>query len=52
RVVIVTEEYTSETCSCCGTLHRTLGRSKIFRCPSCRRVMDRDENGARNILLK
>ncbi|CAN0144756.1 unnamed protein product, partial [Ectocarpus sp. 13 AM-2016] len=51
-VVIVTEEYTSKTCSCCGTLHHTLGGSKIFRCPSCRRVMDRDENGARNILLK
>jgi len=52
KVVIVTEEYTSKTCSCCGALHRNLGGSKIFKCPSCRRVMDRDENGARNILLK
>ncbi|CAM9718469.1 unnamed protein product, partial [Pylaiella littoralis] len=52
KVVIVTEEYTSKTCSCCGTLHHTLGGSKILKCPSCRRVMDRDENGARNILLK
>ena len=54
RVVIVTEEYTSKTCSCCGTQHPNLGSSKVFRCPSlsCQRVMDRDENGARNILLK
>ena len=54
RLVIVTEEYTSKTCSCCGTQHPNLGSSKVFRCPSsaCRRIMDRDENGARNILLK
>lgn len=52
KVVIVTEEYTSKTCSCCGELHRNLGGSKVFKCPSCRRTMDRDENGARNILLK
>ena len=52
KLVIVTEEFTSKTCSCCGTLHHNLGRSKVFKCPSCRRTMDRDENGARNILLK
>ncbi|CAM9105690.1 unnamed protein product, partial [Ectocarpus sp. 8 AP-2014] len=52
KLVIVTEEYTSKTCSCCGTLHHSLGGSKVFKCPSCRTVMDRDENGARNILLK
>lgn len=52
KVVIVTEEYTSKTCSCCGALHQSLGKSKVFKCPSCGRVMDRDENGARNILLK
>lgn len=51
-VVNVTEEYTSKTFLCCGTLHHTLGRSTISRCPSSRKVMDRDENGARNILLK
>lgn len=52
KVVIVTEEYTSKTCSCCGALHHSLGKSKVFKCPSCRRVIDGDENGARNILLK
>jgi len=52
KLVIVTEEFTSKTCSCCGAIHQNLGRSKTFDCPSCRVKMDRDENGARNILLK
>ena len=52
KLVIVTEEYTSKTCSCCGTIHRRLGSSKVFKCPSCGVEMDRDENGARNILMK
>lgn len=52
KLVIVTEEYTSQTCSCCGFIHKTLGKSKVFDCPSCGVVMDRDENGARNILFK
>ena len=46
------EEYTSKTCSCCGSLNTKLGSSKIFNCPSCKVILDRDENGARNILLK
>lgn len=52
KLVIVTEEYTSKTCSCCGFIHRRLGGSKFFTCPSCGVTMDRDENGARNILMK
>ena len=52
KLVIVTEEYTSKTCSCCGSINMNLGSSKVFNCPSCGIVMDRDENGARNILLK
>ncbi len=52
KKVIVTEEYTSQLCSCCGLRHQRLGRTKVFDCPSCSTVMDRDENGARNILLK
>lgn len=38
KLVIVTEEYTSKTCSCCGVIHRRLGSSKIFKCPSCPRT--------------
>lgn len=51
-VVDVTEEYTSKTCSKCGHVHRKLGGSKKFKCPECGHTLDRDLNGAFNILLK
>ncbi len=51
-VVNVTEEYTSKTCSKCGHIHKKLGGSKRFTCPSCGHRLDRDLNGAFNILLK
>jgi putative transposase len=51
-VVDVTEEYTSKTCSKCGHIHRNLGGSKKFKCPECGHTLDRDLNGAFNILLK
>ena len=52
RVILCTEEYTSKTCGACGHLHQRLGGNKIFRCPVCHLVVDRDVNGARNILIK
>lgn len=52
RMVIVTEEYTSKTCSKCGHIHTKLGGSKKFKCPNCGLEIDRDFNGAFNILLK
>lgn len=50
----VAEEYTSKTCSKCGQVHNKLGGSKIFKCPNpdCKHVMERDKNGAFNIMLK
>lgn len=48
----VSEEYTSKTCTRCGSIHRNLGSSKVYNCKQCRLVCDRDENGARNILIK
>ena len=51
-VVDVTEEYTSKTCSKCGHIHTKLGGSKKFKCPECGHTLDRDVNGAFNILLK
>lgn len=51
-VKLVTEEFTSKTCGNCGELHQKLGSSKTFKCPSCKTIVDRDYNGARNILLK
>ena len=52
RVIICTEEYTSKTCGRCGHVHQKLGGSKVFRCPNCTAELDRDINGARNILLR
>lgn len=52
RLHIVSEAYTSKTCGRCGAQHDRLGGSKVFRCPSCHVRLDRDANGARNILLR
>jgi putative transposase len=52
RVIIWGEEYTSQTCSECGYLHRKIRGSKKFKCPGCNQESDRDFNAARNILLK
>ncbi len=52
EVRIVTEEYTSKTCGCCGEIHHLLGGAKTFTCPSCNFTISRDWNGARNILIK
>ena len=52
KVVIVSEAYTSKTCSACGWIHRGLGGQKVFRCGNCGWVVDRDVNGARGIFLR
>jgi predicted site-specific integrase-resolvase/predicted RNA-binding Zn-ribbon protein involved in translation (DUF1610 family) len=52
EVVTCSEEYTSKTCGACGAIHARLGGSKRFACPTCGVRLDRDVNGARNILLK
>ncbi len=52
EIKIVTEEYTSMTCTRCGNLHPALGSNKVYKCKCCGLTIDRDVNGARNILLK
>ncbi len=52
KVVICDEAYTSKTCGMCGNLHHSLGGNKKFVCPTCGAEIDRDVNGARNILIK
>jgi len=46
------EWYTSKTCSKCGWKDENLGGNKIFNCKNCNIQLDRDYNGARNIMLK
>ena len=50
-LIIMNEAYTSRTCSCCGFLNPK-STSKAFECKSCKWAVDRDLNGARNIMLK
>ena len=47
------EHYTSRTCSECDTLRKSF-RPAIFECvnPSCRLVVNRDLNAAKNILIR
>ena len=52
RVLLVQEDWTSKTCGSCGRVNSELGGAKVFECPDCGVVLDRDENGARNVLLK
>lgn len=51
KVIIVDESYTSKTCGVCGILNE-VGSSEVYRCCSCSMVLDRDVNGARNIMIK
>ncbi len=52
KLVRITEEYTSKTCTKCGHIHQKLGGSKNFKCPSCGYEIPRDFNGAVGIFLK
>ena len=52
KVIICDEQYTSKTCGHCGVIKQNLNSSKIFKCSSCHVTIDRDFNGARNILLR
>jgi putative transposase len=58
NVIECGEAFTSKTCGCCGKINEKLKGSKIFVCPSktcnvsSKIVIDRDVNGARNVLLR
>jgi IS605 OrfB family transposase len=52
KVVITDESYTSKTCGGCGELNDSLGSKKVFTCENCPYKVDRDINGARNIMIK
>lgn len=52
KVIEVDESYTSKTCGRCGFILKNLGGKKVFRCPRCGLVIDRDYNGVRNVYLR
>ena len=53
-VIIQDEAYTSQTCGKCGLLNKNLGPLTEYRCldRECRGEIDRDINGARNIMIR
>ena len=52
KVFMVPENYTTQGCSTCGNLWKTIGSSKIYKCDKCNLICDRDINAAKNILMK
>ena len=46
------EQFTSKTCSKCGELNQKLKGQKVFYCDNCHTILDRDVNGAINILFR
>ena len=51
KVFCIKEEFTTKTCSFCGTLNDP-GSSKIYNCLSCNKKIGRDVNASKNILMK
>ena len=51
KVHLVNEAHTTKTCSFCGCIN-DVGASKIFKCKQCNRVVGRDVNAGKNILMK
>jgi putative transposase len=49
-VVRVNPAYTSQRCSCCGHIQQMPLSVRIYECPNCGLVIDRDHNGSKNIL--
>lgn len=52
NIVEKNEPFTSKTCGNCGNIKYDLGTAEIYNCKKCDLKMDRDINGARNILLR
>lgn len=50
QIIVVSEYYTSKTCSNCYNYNYLLGNSKVFKCNYCKNEFDRDGNAAYNIL--
>lgn len=51
RIIICNEAFTSKTCTNCGSINN-VGKKKDYSCNSCKLNIDRDINGARNIMLR
>jgi IS605 OrfB family transposase len=52
KIIRVNEAWTSKTCTSCGNIKYDLGRKRIYKCDKCELIIDRDINGARNIMVR
>jgi len=52
QLILCSESWTSKTCGGCGTIQADLGSKKTYNCTQCDICIDRDINGARNILIR
>ena len=54
KVKFINESYTTQGCSCCGKLWKTIGSSELYKCQNkkCNAVYGRDINSAKNIAMK
>ena len=52
KVFSVPENYTTKTCSCCGTINEKVGCKETFECSSCNIITGRDYNASKNIKMK
>ena len=50
QVVRVNPAYTSQTCSACGHRQPMPLSVRVYECPHCGLILDRDHNGSKNIL--
>lgn len=48
----LSEAFTTQSCRCCGNLHRTLGGSRVYECPACKARYPRDDGGSSNVFLR
>ena len=52
KLTIVSEAYTTRTCTRCGQINNNVKGNKEFTCNHCNLKIDRDINGSRNILIR
>ena len=52
KVILVSEYYTTKTCSCCGVINENVGSKEVFQCSHCNLKTGRDMNASRNMKLK
>jgi putative transposase len=51
EMIVITEEYTSKTCTNCGKIENNF-RKREKQCSNCNYKVNRDIGGARNIMIK